>query len=233
MIATLKKHVLLLISLTMLGINSVLIFTVGTFTRSVYEIFYYHVASAWMCYFAFGMSVIFNVALLKKNESSYYYLAKNSVIVGVVFCGMTLMAGSMWFNATSAGYTGVFWTWSDPRQTTTLVLFFAYFAYLLFTSMFRDADKKARLSAVLGILLFPMVPLSYLSAVLFNSLHPLINPSPGQAGNIYYDPIKLTLLAINLVAVTLLYFYVIQQLSLLDKMKLKVDEIIKSRMEGA
>jgi heme exporter protein C len=232
-ITALKKHALLLASVAILGINSAFIFTVGTFARSVYEIFYYHVASAWLCYFAFGMSVLFNFILLKTNKTEYYYRAKNSVVVGVIFCGITIVAGSLWFNATSAGYTGVYWDWSDPRETTTLVLFFAYFAYLLFTGMFKDADKKARLSAVLGILLFPMVPLSYLSMFLFNTLHPLINPNPGQPGNIYYNWVKLTLLMINLVAITLLYFYVVQQLSELDKMKLRLEEITKNRMDGA
>jgi len=158
-------------------------------------------------------------------------LGKNSIIVGVFFVTFTLITGSLWFNATSGSYNNIYWQWSDARQTTTLILLFSYVAYLIFRNFIEEREKKAKLSAILGIVFFPTVPLSYLSAILFTSLHPLINPNPGEPGNIYWDSIKLFILFINLIAMTLLFVYLIRELKELDIAKEKLQEILYIKME--
>ena len=158
-------------------------------------------------------------------------LGKNSIIVGVFFVAFTLITGSLWYNATSGSYNNIYWQWSDARQTTTLILFFSYVAYLIFRNFIEEREKKAKLSAILGIVFFPTVPLSYLSAILFTSLHPLINPIPGEPGNIYWDSIKLFILFFNLIGMTLLFIYLIRELKELDIAKEKLQEILYIKME--
>ena len=97
--------------------------------------------------------------------------------------------------------------------------------------MIEERDQKAKLTSTLGIILFPSVPLSYLSAILFASLHPLINPNPGQSGHIYWDPMKLFILFFNVIAMTILFHYLIRELVELDKAKERLDQIIQKRLE--
>jgi heme exporter protein C len=160
-------------------------------------------------------------------------IGKNSIIVGVFFVAFTLITGSLWFNATSGGYNNIYWQWSDPRQTTTLILLLSYIAYLIFRNFIEDREKKAKLSAILGIVFFPTVPLSYFSAIIFTSFHPLINPNPGEPGNIYWDTIKMFSLFFNLIAITFLFIYLVRELNELDLAKQKLQELLQTKMEDA
>ncbi|MFX1463092.1 MAG: cytochrome c biogenesis protein CcsA [Promethearchaeota archaeon] len=192
--------------------------------------FFYHVSGAWLAYLSYGLSLLFHILYLKKREINWNRLGTNSIIVGVFFTAFTLITGSLWYNATSGDYNNIYWQWSDGRQTMTLILLLCYLAYLIFRSMIEDKEKRAKLSSILGITLFPTIPLSYFSAIIFTSLHPLINPTPGEPGNIYWDPVKLFMLIFNLIGITILFFYVIQRLGELDKAKEKLDKTIQKRL---
>ena len=226
-----KNSYILIVSLLLLIINLFLIFGLASFERVVYIIFFYHVSAAWLSYFSFGVSFIAHLLYLKQKKMKWSHLGKNSIIVGVFFVAFTLITGSLWFNATSGSYNNIYWQWSDARQTTTLILLLSYVAYLIFRNFIEDKEIKAKLSAILGIVFFPTVPLSYLSAILFTSLHPLINPNPSEPGNIYWDSIKLFILFFNLIAITLLFVYLIRELKELDIAKEKLHEKLYIKME--
>lgn len=234
----LKSNFMLILSLSMLIFNLLLIVILtslnliiwGSPNRIVYIIFFYHVSGAWLAYLSFGLSLLFHILYLKKKEINFNRLGTNSIIVGVFFTTFTLITGSLWYNATSGDYNNIFWQWSDGRQTMTLVLLLCYLAYLIFRNMIEDKEKRAKLSSILGIILFPTIPLSYFSAIIFTSLHPLINPTPGEPGNIYWDPVKLFMLIFNLIAITILFVYAVQKLGELDKAKEKLDKIIQKRL---
>jgi ABC-type transport system involved in cytochrome c biogenesis permease subunit len=159
------------------------------------------------------------------------YIGKNSVIMGTVFVAFALFTGSLWFNATSGSYQNIYWSWNDPRMVTTLILLISYIAYLIFGSLIDEREKKYRLTSILGIILFPTIPLSYLSATIFNSLHPLISSTPGETGHIYWEPLKFFILFFNLIAITILYIYLVMELIDLDKKREELDEIIQKKME--
>lgn len=226
-----KNYYILIISLSLLIINLFFIFGLATFSRIVYIIFFYHVSAAWLSYFSFGVSLIGHILYLKQKKMKWSNIGKNSIIVGVFFVAFTLATGSLWFNATSGAYNDIYWQWSDPRQTTTLILLLSYVAYLIFRLFIYDREKKAKLSAILGIVFFPTVPLSYFSAIIFTSLHPLINPNPGEPGNIYWDPIKMFSLFFNLIAITLLFVYLVRELNELDIAKQTLQELLQIKME--
>jgi len=193
-------------------------------------IFFYHVSSAWLAYFSFGVSLVCHILYLKQKKMQWSDIGKNSIIVGVFFTAVTLITGSLWYNATSGGYNNIYWQWSDARQTMTLVLFLSYLSYLIFGGVIEEREKKAKLTSILGIVFFPTVPLSYLSARIFASLHPLINPNPGEPGNIYWDSMKLFVLFLNLIAMTIFFTYVVRILVNLDKMKERLNEIIQIKL---
>ncbi|MFW9864822.1 MAG: cytochrome c biogenesis protein CcsA [Candidatus Thorarchaeota archaeon] len=234
----LKSNLLLFLSIIMLLINLSLILGLTSFNllvwkanRIVYIIFFYHVSGAWLAYFSFGVSLISHILYLKNKKMIWSLIGKNSIIVGVFFTTFALITGSLWYNATSGGYSSrpdAYWQWSDGRQTMTFVLLISYIAFLIFRSMIEDKERKSKLSAALGIVLFPTVPLSYFSAIIFESLHPLINPS--EPTDIYWDPVKIFMLLFNLIAMTIFFIYVVKQLVNLDKTKEKLGIIIQKRL---
>ena len=225
-----KYKYLLIVSIILLLVNSILIFTLISFSRSVFIIFFYHVAAAWLSYISYGISFISHVLYLKKKEMKWSYHGKNSVILGVIFSAFTLITGSIWYNATSGNYRGIYWQWSDYRQTMTLILFFSYFAYLIFRNTVEEPGKKAKLSALLGMVLFPLVPLSFFSAIIFTSLHPLITANPTQSGHIYWDSLKILSLLINLIAMTIFFLYCMNEFYQNDLTKYKLNEILQRKL---
>ncbi|MHA1986442.1 MAG: cytochrome c biogenesis protein CcsA [Promethearchaeota archaeon] len=243
----LRTNLLLYISITMLLINLFLIIgltvsnlivweTTGDPNRLVYMIFFYHVSGAWLGYFSFGVSLLSHGLYLRKKKIIFSRIGKNSIIVGVFFTAFALITGSLWYNATVTGYgprPEDYWQWSDGRQTMTFVLLISYIAFLIFRNMIEDKEKKAKLSAALGIALFPTVPLSYFSAIIFETLHVLISPVPETTGNIYWEPLKMFMLLFNLIAMTIFFVYIVKKLVDLDIEKEKLEILIQKRLMEA
>ncbi len=227
-------RITLLISLGILLSDFYFIFGLNTFEDIVYVIFYYHVSSAWISYVSFSLSLICSFAYLRKKIAKWDLYGKNCVVIGVFFSAVTLLTGSLWFNATAGtvggNYQNIFWTW-DPRQTATLVMLISYLAYLLFRNSIDDRDKRARLSALLNLVLFSMVPFSYLSAIIFQSTHVLINPVPESRGSIYWNPLTLFTLLYTLAGVTLLFTYTLKGLVQLDRLREENERLIQAQME--
>jgi len=242
-----RTNLLLYISITMLLINLFLIIgltvsnlivweTTGDPNRLVYMIFFYHVSGAWLGYFSFGVSLLSHGLYLKNKKILFSRIGKNSIIVGVFFTAFALITGSLWYNATVAGYGSRpedYWQWSDGRQTMTFVLLISYIAFLIFRNMVEDKEKKAKLSAALGIALFPTVPLSYFSAIIFETLHVLISPVPEATGSIYWEPLKMFMLLFNLIAMTIFFVYIVKKLVDLDLEKEKLEILIQKRLMEA
>jgi heme exporter protein C len=92
-------------------------------------------------------------------------LAVASAELGVVFGLCGLVSGPLWARVA----WGKFWTW-DARQTTTLLLWVTLLAYLLARKYGGPAARV--LSASLGIFAAANVPLVYVSATWWRTLHP-------------------------------------------------------------
>lgn len=142
----------------------------------IQKIFYFHVASAWIGFFAFFVTFVASVLLLVKKNYVFDEIAEASAGVGVIFCTIVLVTGPMW----ARPVWGVYWTW-DPRLTSTLILWFIYVAYLMLRDFIEDADKRAKFSAALGIIGFIDVPIVFLSIRWWRTIHPNV-VQPGGGG---------------------------------------------------
>ncbi len=132
----------------------------------VQKIMYIHVPSAWTCYLAITVAFIFSILYLWKRSELFDVIALSSVEIGVVFCGLALLTGSIWAKPTWNTY----WTW-DARLTTTLILFLIFSGYLLLRRFSEFGEQQARLSAVVAIIGFLDIPLIHLSVVWWRTLH--------------------------------------------------------------
>jgi len=164
-----------------------------------YRVFFLHTSSAWVSYLAFAITFISSILYLRTGNLRWNLYAASSSVLGILFSMITLITGSIWAKLA----WGLYWNW-DPRETATLILFLAYFGYISFRMAISDRDRRARISAVLGILAFISIPLSYFSAVFWATLHPMPLLPTARLRLGVEPPILLTL-AVSTLGATLLF----------------------------
>ncbi len=163
----------------------------------IQRIFYFHMPSAWIALGpAFTVVFALSIAYLKTGKMAFDRWAAASAEIGVIFTTITLVTGPLWAKPT----WGVYWTW-EPRLTTALVLWFIYVGYLLLRSTSGEGPRRARLSAVYGIVGWIDVPIVFLSIWLWRTVHPRLLTSSGFD----MDSRMVAALMVSLGAFTLLY----------------------------
>jgi heme exporter protein C len=133
------------------------------------KILYIHATSAFIAlYVAFVLMAIAGALYLWLKDEKLDRVAESAAEVGLAFTTVVLVTGPLW------GKTiwGAWWTW-DARLTSTLFLWFIILAYSLLRGAVEDRARRARYSAVLGILAALLVPFIHLSVYLFRTLHPM------------------------------------------------------------
>lgn len=184
------------------------------------RIFYFHVPLAWIAFLAFFIVFLGGIFYLwgkkeKDAQLKWEILSSSSAEIGVIFCTLVLITGSIWAKAT----WGKWWTW-DPRLTTTLVLWLLYIAYLILRFYIPEPTRRARFSSVYGIIAFIDVPIVWISIRWWRTIHPVV-----------FYPRKMTIetpmfytLLVCLGAFTLLYFYLLKERVKIENMR---NELLK------
>ncbi|MFQ5976051.1 MAG: cytochrome c biogenesis protein [Candidatus Hydrothermarchaeales archaeon] len=132
-----------------------------------YKIFFFSMENAAVTYIAFLILLLASIMYLRTRDRKWDNIASSSAELGIVFCTILLVNGAIFSNLA----WGAYWNW-DPRQTTSLALWFILASYLSLRSALEDEETKARLSAILGIFGFVGVPLTHISATMWRSNHP-------------------------------------------------------------
>ncbi|MGN6795987.1 MAG: cytochrome c biogenesis protein CcsA [Streptosporangiaceae bacterium] len=132
----------------------------------VQRLMYVHVPVAWVTFLAFGVVFVASIAYLKTGRIQWDRVAAASAEIGVQFCALTIVLGSLW----GRPVWGTWWTW-DPRLTTTAVLLLIYVGYLSLRKVADSPARRAKWSAVVGVVGFIDVPIVHLSVVWWRSLH--------------------------------------------------------------
>ncbi len=140
----------------------------------VQKIFYIHLPLSWWSFVSFFVVFVASIAYLKTRSPRWDELAKASAEVGVLCAGLAIVTGSIWARHS----WGVWWTW-DPRLTTALIMWFVYTGYLVLRGLDMPQARNANIRAVVGIVAFVDVPLVFLSARLWRSIHPAVFASKG------------------------------------------------------
>ncbi len=140
----------------------------------VQKIFYIHLPLAWWAFVSFFVVFVASIAFLRGRAARWDRLAAAAAEVGVLCSGLALITGSLWARHS----WGVWWTW-DPRLTTTLIMWFVYAGYLVLRTLELPETRRAMICAVVGIVAFIDVPLVFVSARLWRSIHPAVFASRG------------------------------------------------------
>ena len=175
----------------------------------VQRIFYFHVASAWVGFFAFFVTFLAGIGYLVRGERRWDILALSSVEIGLTFIAMTVITGSLWARPA----WGTYWTW-EPRLTISAVQLLIYIAYSMLRASIDSPERRARFAAVYGIVAFVTVPLSWFAIRWWRTVHPdILTSGEGMA---ITSPMMHTLLT-SLAAFTLLYATILRQRMRLER----------------
>jgi heme exporter protein C len=163
---------------------------------------YLHVPTVWLAYLAFGVTALGSILYLvpKTRSLAWDRVAGASAEIGVLFTGLTLVAGAIWGRIT----WGVYWTW-DARLTTTALLFVLFLGYLAIRRLPAPPAQRARRCAIAGIIAFIDVPIVHLSVTWWRTLH---QPATIKTiGDVEISGSMLFSLFVGLIAFTLVYVW--------------------------
>ena len=195
------KNVLSALTFTLMLVALYVVFLYAPTERTMGEvqrIFYFHVSSAWTSFLAMFFVLIYSIQFLRTGSREYDVRAASAAEVGAVFCSLILVTGPLW----AKPVWGIWWTW-DPRLTSSFLLWLIYMGYIILRRVLESPERKARLSAVFGIIGAVDVPIVYMSNRWWRTQH----PQPVMAGGGGLDPQMRLAFLITLTAFTLLYIY--------------------------
>ena len=135
----------------------------------VQKIFYFHLPLAGVAFLSFLVACVSGILYLVRRERRWDAWGAAAVELGVVLTTLVLVTGSLW----GRPIWNTWWTW-DPRLTTSLILWFIYTACLILRSAVEDEGRRATYCAVVAVAGFVDVPIVFLSARLFRSIHPTV-----------------------------------------------------------
>lgn len=123
------------------------------------RIMYVHVPSAWLAYLSFVVTAVGSVLYLRRRSVWADLVAGSSAEIGVLFCGLALVTGSIWGRPT----WGTYWEWGDARIVSTMVLFLMYLGYLALRRSGGDEVQRSKRAAVVGLVGALNIPVVHMS----------------------------------------------------------------------
>ncbi|MBI4810849.1 MAG: cytochrome c biogenesis protein CcsA [Ignavibacteriales bacterium] len=179
------------------------------------RIIFFHVPMAWVATLAFGISLIYGIKYLSKENLDYDIKSVSSAGLGLIFAILATVTGSLWAKFS----WGSFWNW-DPRQTSIFVLLLIYGAYFALRSAIEGDEKRATLSAVYAIIAGVTAPFFiFIMPRLVEGLHP--NEAFVSQGKISMNPTMLVIFLCSLSGFTALYFWMLNTKVRLERLELK------------
>jgi heme exporter protein C len=169
---------------------------------NVQRVFYFHVAAGWVGMLGFLVAAIAGVAYLVTSHRKWDIVGLSAVEIGMVFAFVNVVTGSIW----ARPIWNTWWTW-DPRLTTATIMLLIYAAYLLLRQGIDDPDRRGRFGAVYTIIGFLSVPLTFFSARLFRTIHPVVIGSndPSAQGSFDMTTAMLQTFMFSLVVFSVLF----------------------------
>lgn len=188
------------------------------------HIFYFHVSAAWVGFLAFFVTFVGSIAVLRTGARKWDILAMSSAELGLLFTTMVVLTGPLWAKPT----WGAFWDWSDPKLSTVAVLWLIYLAYVILRRMVEGEGRRARFSAVLGIIGFLDVPIVFGAARWWGQSVANLHPIVVGGGGFDIAPKMLHALLVSIFAFSLVYAALVRARVALERRRDEADELKQS-----
>ncbi len=179
-----------------------------------------HPPVATLAYVGFGITALASVLYLvpRTRRREWDLLAGTSAEVGLVFCGLTLITGSIW----GRPVWGVWWTW-DARLTAEALLFALFLGYLALRRIPAAEHVRARRSAVAAIIATLDIPIDHYATSWWQTLHQgssidLLQPDK------HLDTAHNVGLALGFVALTLAFAWLLVHRYRVEKLEARYED---------
>lgn len=187
----------------------------------VQRLFYIHAPTAWVMYIAFITVAAASILVLARRNDweRWDRVAVASAEVGLLFISLVLVVGPIWGHST----WGTWWVW-DARLTSTLVLWLIFAGYLLFRATTAPGERRARLSAVIGIIGALDIPVVHSAVYWWRTQHPtptvLRSEGPQLPGSMLFT------LLVSMVAFSVLFVALLVMRLRIEQARQQVDEAL-------
>jgi heme exporter protein C len=164
---------------------------------AIYRIMFFHVPGGIGFMIAAFVSMVASVIYLARKSFAADSMAVSVTEIALLFGGINLATGMVWARI----IWGVWWAW-DARLTFMLISMLMYGGYMMLRQVIEEPVHRARISAVLSILTFPAVVITYKAIDWWRTQH----PSPVlsiRTGGGRMDPAMESVLYLNLLAMLL------------------------------
>jgi len=179
-----------------------------------------HPPVATLAYVGFGITALASVLYLvpRTRRREWDLLAGASAEVGLVFCGLTLITGSIW----GRPVWGVWWTW-DARLTAEALLFALFLGYLALRRIPAAEHVRALRSAVAAIIATLDIPIDHYATSWWQTLHQgssidLLQPDK------HLDTAHNVGLALGFVALTLAFAWLLVHRYRVEKLEARYED---------
>lgn len=182
---------------------------------NVQRIFYFHVPLATSGYVSAILMFIGSLMYLIKRDLKWDRFAAASGEMGVLFLTAQLWTAVHW----AKPIWGI-WFAFDSRGTLQLVLYLLFIASVMLRAYLPEREKRAKVSAVFGLLAMIDVPFNYLSIYMFRTQHPQPVVSPGGGG---LDPDMYPAFIAGFITLGLVYSYLFVKRIAISKVEEEVE----------
>jgi heme exporter protein C len=192
-----------------------------------------HPPLATVTFVAFGVTALASLLYLvpRTRRREWDQLAGASAEVGVVYCALTLVTGSIWGRPT----WGVWWTW-DARITTEALLLALFLGYLALRRVPAEPGARSRRCAVAALVAAADIPVVHYATSWWQTLHQP-NFRLLQADK-QLDPPQLIGMLLGFVAFTLLYGWLLAHRYAVEQLEEQLESkgleaaLLERRAEG-
>ena len=149
------------------GLWGALVYAPADFQQGdAFRIIYVHVPCAILSLALYAAMALCSIIYLVWHLKLADRLARALVSVGMLFCGLALLTGSIW----GRPMWGTWWVW-DARLTSELVLLFLYWGNIALRHVIVSDDQAAKACAVVGLMGAVDLPVIHYSVTWWQTLH--------------------------------------------------------------
>ena len=167
------------------------------------RVMYAHVSVVWIGFLAVVMTAVFGMLYLWRSKPLDDIWAVASAEMALIYFGLAIIGGMTYSKPT----LGVFWDW-DAKLTLTALAFALLVGYFIVRGLIDDFQQKARVSAVVSIIVLASLPFNWMAAEWFRTIHP--SKSFDVSGGGVSDtmaPIFRWILLFNVLVAALIFIY--------------------------
>jgi heme exporter protein C len=167
------------------------------------RIMYAHVSVVWVGFVAAIMTAVFGMLYLWRSKTSDDIWAVASAEMALIYFALAIVGGMTYSKPT----LGVFWDW-DAKLTLTALEFALLVGYFIVRGLLDDPQRRARVSAVVSIIVLASLPFNWMAAQWFRTLHPSKSFEISSAGvRDSMNPVFRNILLFNVLVAALIFVY--------------------------